>query len=221
MTMRVEKHKDGTYACWMTDREYDQLQRAAHSLDDLVKVRLGADVGLRSHEIAAVKPGDLHRSAVRIESAPRPVDATWLRVPDGKDTRGGGAGKARDAIVPERAERDILMLQNERDIDDDDPLFPSSDPSGGPHLSKRSIQRHIKENVAHSAADETGNEDFLKISSHDLRRYFATTMLQKHGMNPEVVMDVGGWENYEDLKPYLAKPAADVVVKNFHAAGLV
>lgn len=214
--MRVERNEDGTYKCWMNDDEYEQLQRAATDYGDSLMIRLGAEVGLRSHEIANVRPDHLHRSAVRLDQVPQPVDATWLRVPRGKDTRGAG-GKARDAIVPDDVEREFLMFTSNQSLEGDDPLFPNNE---GQCVTERTIQRRIKA-VAEAAAEDTGNVDFAKVSSHDLRRYYATKMLQDHGMNPEVVMDVGGWGSYEDLKPYLKKPTEDVVVEEFRRAGLV
>lgn len=215
--MRVERNRDGTYKCWMTDDEYDTLLSHAESYQDLLLLKLGAEVGLRSKEVADVRPEHVHRSAVQIESEPRPVDATWLRVPRGKDTRGAG-GKARDAIVPDDVERDLLMYVSNHKIEQDEPVFQNG--RTGEPITERTVQRRVKR-VAERTADFSGVADFRKVSSHDLRRYYATTMLQVHGLNPEVVMDVGGWASYEDLKPYLQKPTEQVVVSEFHRVGLV
>jgi len=39
-------------------------------------------------------------------------------------------------------------------------------------------------------------------------------------MNSEVVMDVGGWDDYEALKAYLSKPTTGTIVDEFERAGL-
>ncbi|OKY78302.1 MAG: XerD/XerC family integrase [Candidatus Methanohalarchaeum thermophilum] len=38
-------------------------------------------------------------------------------------------------------------------------------------------------------------------------------------MNPEVVMDVGGWEDYQSIKPYLNKPSEKTIKKEFKRIG--
>jgi len=74
--------------------------------------------------------------------------------------------------------------------------------------------------TAGQVAEETGNDDWEKVSSHDLRRYFAQTLLVRRNMNPRVVMDVGGWGSFEALKPYLDAPTPEVVNAEFEKAGI-
>lgn len=40
--------------------------------------------------------------------------------------------------------------------------------------------------------EETGDEDFQYVSSHDLRRQFAQRLLVDQQMNPRDVMQIGG-----------------------------
>jgi integrase len=74
--------------------------------------------------------------------------------------------------------------------------------------------------TADAAADRTGDEDFLDVSSHDLRRRFAQRLLVDEGMNPRVVMAVGGWSSFGAIEPYLNAPSPDVVDEAFAAVEL-
>lgn len=39
-------------------------------------------------------------------------------------------------------------------------------------------------------------------------------------MNPEVVMEIDGWEDYDVLKPYLDAPSFGTIVGEFERSGL-
>ena len=69
--------------------------------------------------------------------------------------------------------------------------------------------------TASRAAEETGDGDFRKVSSHDLRRRFAQRLLVDQQMNPRVVMAVGGWDSFAAIEPYLNAPSEDVIDEAF------
>ena len=132
-----------------------------------------------------------------------------FETPEGKDTSGNG-GKPRDAYLPADVESDLHRFQNAEDIGRHEPLVD---------LSERSV-RDIVKRTARRAADETGDEDFRCVSSHDLRRRFAQRLLVDRQMNPRVVMQVGGWDSFQAIEPYLNAPTPDVVNDAFEEAGL-
>jgi integrase len=74
--------------------------------------------------------------------------------------------------------------------------------------------------VANATADETGEEDYRHVSSHDLRRRFAQRLLVDERMNPRVVMAVGGWDSFKAIKPYLNAPSERVVNDAFDGANV-
>lgn len=39
-------------------------------------------------------------------------------------------------------------------------------------------------------------------------------------MNPRVVMEIGGWDDYQSLEPYLNKPSPETIVGEFETADL-
>lgn len=194
--MRLEATQNG-HKVWLTDDELEELQRSCVSLRDDLIIQLGGYVGLRAFEIPQVAPHHVRRSD---------SDHYRLRVPSGKDTSGSG-GKPRDAYLPESVERDLFQYQRREDLADDEPFVD---------LSPRGVRAAVKR-VAEATADRTGDTDFLEVSSHDLRRRFAQRLLVDNGMNPRVVMAVGGWSSFEAIQPYLNTPTESVVNQAFEA----
>jgi integrase len=69
--------------------------------------------------------------------------------------------------------------------------------------------------TAARAAKATSDEDFEKVSTHDLRRRFAQRLLVDEQMNPRVVMAVGGWDSFAAIEPYLNAPSEDIIDEAF------
>jgi len=200
--MRLEaKQREGRYKVWMTDTELETLRRcAANHRDDLI-IQLGGYVGLRAFEIPQIQP----RHVKRTEDG----DHYRLRVPEGKDTTGSG-GKPRDAYLPRDVEADIHRYTTANDIAPEDPLIGVG----------KSAVRDVVKRTAERAADETGDEDYRHVSSHDLRRRFAQRLLVDASVNPRVVMQVGGWDSFQAIEPYLNAPTPGVVNEAFEDADL-
>ena len=201
IVMRLESTRnEDEYKVWMTDEEVEHLRRAAASYRDDVIIQLGSYVGLRAFEIPQVQPQHVKQTE----------DGSYrLRVPEGKDTTGNG-GKPRDAYLPSTVERDLQQFQNAENIP---PRHPFID------LSERGVRAAVKR-TAEAAAKETGDDDFRHVSSHDLRRRFAQRLLVDNEMNPRVVMQVGGWDSFQAIEPYLNAPTPDVVDEAFQEAEL-
>jgi len=200
--MRLEATaKEGQFKVWMTDSELEQLERVAASQRDHLVVRLGGRVGLRAFEVPQICPKHVKRT--------EDGEHYRLRVPEGKDTSGNG-GKPRDAYLPKDVEGDIHRFQNAEDVDRHEPLVD---------LTERGV-RDVVKRTAERAAEETGDEDYQHVSSHDLRRRFAQRLLVDRQMNPRVVMAVGGWDSFQAIEPYLNAPTPEVVNDAFEEAGL-
>ena len=198
--MRKESTGQG-YKVWLTDAEVEELRRSAVSRRDDLIIQLGAFVGLRAFEVPQVKPKHVNRAGAG--------DHYRLRVPEGKDTKHGD-GEPRDAYLPSDVERDLYQFAGDRDLEDDIPYVDLT--TGG--------VRAVVRRTAEATADRTGDEDFRDVSSHDLRRRFAQRLLVDEGMNPRVVMSVGGWSSFQAIEPYLNAPSEDVVNQAFDEAGL-
>ena len=185
---------------WLTDDELEELRRSTVSYRDDIIIQLGGYVGLRAFEIPQVQPQHIKTTE---------GGQYRLRVPQGKDTTGNG-GKPRDAFLPADVERNLQRFQNAENIAPRDPFID---------LSERGVRAAVKR-TADAAADETGDEDFRRVSSHDLRRRFAQRLLVDRQVNPRVVMQVGGWDSFQAIEPYLNAPTEDVVDEAFEEAGL-
>jgi len=191
--MRLEAtSKPDQYKVWMTDNELEELRRAAATHRDDLVIQLGGYVGLRAFEIPQVCPKHVKRTD--------DGDHYRIRVPEGKDTTGNG-GKPRDAYLPADVEGDIHRYQNAENIGRSEPLVD---------LSERGV-RDVVKRTAEQAAEETGDEDFRHVSSHDLRRRFAQRLLVDEQVNPRVVMAVGGWDSFQAIEPYLNAPSESVI----------
>jgi len=193
--MRIESTAGNEYKVWLTDGEIEDLRRAANSTRDDIIIQLGAFVGLRAFEIPQVRPVDVKETD---------SGQYRLRVEAGKDTSGGG-GKQRDAYLPDSVERDLQRYQNEHNIAPKDPYIDLSQPG----------VRAVVRRTAARAAEATGDDDFEKVSTHDLRRRFAQRLLVDQQMNPRVVMAVGGWDSFAAIEPYLNAPSEDVIDEAF------
>jgi len=198
--MRLEATSGNSTKVWMTDDEIDDLRRAAASRRDDLIIQLGAYVGLRAFEVPQIQPQYIKKEGEQYR----------LRVPEGKDTA-NGEGKPRDAFLPASLERDLRQFQTEENIAPRDPFVD---------LTERGV-RDVVKRTAKAAADQTDDDDFLEVSSHDLRRRFAQRLLVEKEINPRVVMQVGGWDSFQAIEPYLNAPTPDVVNDAFEEAGLV
>jgi len=187
--------KPDEYKIWLTDSEIEDLRRATTGYRDDIIIQLGAFVGLRSFEIPQIQP----RHIKTTESG-----QYRLRVPEGKDTSGSG-GKPRDAYLPDEVERSLQQFANAENIAPREPFVD---------LSGRGVRAAVKR-TAKAAAAETGDDDFRHVSSHDLRRRFAQRLLVDENMNPRVVMQVGGWDSFQAIEPYLNAPTPEVVDEAF------
>jgi integrase len=194
--MRLEAtEKPDEYKIWLTDSEIEDLRRATTGYRDDIIIQLGAFVGLRSFEIPQIQP----RHIKTTESG-----QYRLRVPEGKDTSGSG-GKPRDAYLPDNVERSLQQFANAENIAPREPFVD---------LSGRGVRAAVKR-TAEAAAAETEDDDFKHVSSHDLRRRFAQRLLVDENMNPRVVMQVGGWDSFQAIEPYLNAPTPEVVDRAF------
>ena len=60
--------------------------------------------------------------------------------------------------------------------------------------------------AAETVAEEVDDERWFEVSSHDLRRSWATFHLVERQVDVRTMMSVGGWSDYSAIEPYLAEP---------------
>lgn len=60
--------------------------------------------------------------------------------------------------------------------------------------------------IAQTLADELDEPRWRVVSSHDLRRSWATYHLVERQVDVRTMMSIGGWSDYSAIEPYLAEP---------------
>lgn len=205
--MRIDTDSDRT-KCWLSRTEIDTLARHAPNRQAELAIRLMADSGLRSFETVQICPTHKRRS--------EDGSAWLLRVPKGKDTR-NGTGKARDTFLPARTEQLLHSYQRDENLAPREPYIT---------VRPRSVRRWV-EVAAQGAGDYredddgegywAGNEDWQYVSSHDLRRSWATYLLVERRRNVRVVQSAGGWKDYDSMKPYLGEATEQAIVEELSA----
>jgi integrase len=201
--MRTERNRDDTYNVWMTRDEYQILPRATDDWEHEIAIRLMGDCGLRRAEVLDVCPAHISRY----------TDGRHYRleVVGGKDTTGEyDDGKHRETWLPVETERIINRYAQHNDLAPDDPLLDRS---------PRTLLYWV-EQAAENAAAETGDDDYHRLSSHDLRRCWANHLLVEEGISPRIVMALGGWSSYDAIEPYLAAPTEENIIDSMSTVAL-
>jgi len=126
------------------------------------------------------------------------IDIAFVQLRETKDVSEGGAedGGWRLSWVPVSVYDDIQAYCEKHDIDDDDEIF---------EIDEDQI-RNIINDAGKTAARQTGKEGYKHLTPHDMRRYFATHMLRREGVDIDIVMAMGGWDNRKSMEPYLRTP---------------
>jgi len=192
--MRTERNRDGTFNVWMSRDECRELPRATDTFQQEIALRLMGDCGLRVAEALDVTPAHISRRADGRHFE--------LEVVSGKDTTGSyRGGKHRETWLPRDFEAQINRYTQEKDVSDDGLLITNA---------KRTVQDWV-DRAAEQAAQDTGDSDYTRVSSHDLRRCWANHLLVEENVSPRIVMALGGWSSYDAIEPYLAAPTEENV----------
>lgn len=185
--VRVNDSGDVT-KCWLSSDELTRLERTAGQAgwEREVAIQLMGRCGLRASEVSY--PGDDH---LRYSDE----GDIWLFEVRGKNTKGGDR-KIRDAWMPDAVAEDIHKYSRERGLNASESWVDVSTPS---------VRRWVKE-AAHAVADDLNEPRWRSVSSHDLRRSWATYHLVERQVDVRTMMSIGGWSDYSAIEPYLAEP---------------
>lgn len=174
MRMKNYPADDGKMV-WLSLEEVENLIAAAGDTQRTIAISLGARCGLRSQEVVDVTPADV----VDTEAGPR------VRVWHGK------GDKYRETPLPEGLQMRIESYVDVGGLEPDDSLVG---------CSTRTFERWV-----HHAADrlraETGDEGWKFVTPHDLRRSWGT-LLVEDDVEPGIIMEWGGWEDWETFREH-------------------
>jgi len=158
-------------AVWLSSEDSDRLIDAADTKEQEIAFSLGVRCGLRSHEILQVRPSDI-------------VDTdagTMLVIEHGKGE------KYRETPIPSDLATMIQTAAEYSRSDADAPIISVT--------STRSLRRWVKR-AADKLADETNDTRWRHLSTHDLRRTWATALADAD-VDPLLALDWGGWNDLE------------------------
>ncbi|WP_435143763.1 tyrosine-type recombinase/integrase [Halobaculum sp. P14] len=153
---------------WLSTEETERFLATAENTQKRIAFGLGARCGLRSGEWLDVTPRDV-------------VDTdagTMLRVWEGK------GDKFRETPIPDVLATRIRVAGEEQP---DEPVLSVT--------STRTLRRWV-DRAGDQLAEETGEVGWRELSTHDLRRTWATALADAE-VDPLLALDWGGWEDLE------------------------
>jgi site-specific recombinase XerC len=175
--------------CWLDRDELNRLEDAAarKEWEREIALQLMGRCGLRVDEVNYPGDGELRWSE---------DGECWMLEVRGKNTKGGDP-TLRDAWMPEDVEGNVTRFARERDRETAEAWVQAATPS---------VRRWVKEAAESIAEDAARPERWRAVSSHDLRRSWATYHLVERQVDVRTMMAVGGWSDYSAIEPYLAEP---------------
>jgi len=174
MRMKNYPEDDGKMV-WLGIDEVEKLISAAGDTQRTIAISLGARCGLRSKEITEVTPTDI----VATEAGPR------VRVWHGK------GDKYRESPLPQNLVSTINAYADVGGLEPDDTLTD---------CTTRTIERWVSHAADHLRA-ETGDDGWKFVTPHDLRRSWGT-LLVEDDVEPGIIMEWGGWEDWETFREH-------------------
>ncbi|NLV09309.1 tyrosine-type recombinase/integrase [Halomicrobium mukohataei] len=184
--------------CWLSyPDEVRTLEQYARDRDweQEIAIQLMARVGSRASGVVSAKPKNLRWNS---------DGEYWELTLKGKNTK-GGEKTVRDAYVPTNVKENLDRYASERGIDEDEPYVQKS---------TSRIRAWVRE-ITDEIAEESGQKRWYEVSSHDLRRSWATHHLVEENRAVRVMMEVGGWSSYDAIEPYLTKPTPEKIGAEF------
>lgn len=182
--MRLKPHpEDDGMRVWLSDDEVNALIDALGNHDRNSTLRrtagkLGAYAGTRRQEAAAVAAVDVVSNRT----------GTTLRIWE----TAAKNNEYRETPIPQQLATEIETLQElTGDLDPNDPVL---------QRSPKTLNRWVKQ-AAQTLHAESGDEGWLKVTYHDLRRTWGTRLLEQ-GVLPTVVMSWGGWTDWEVFREH-------------------
>ncbi len=165
---------------WLSEKEIQQLLSHA---DDRIEVEIAltlmARSGLRRQEVVDVTFANARDTEIG------PVIRIWH----------GKGDKYRETPIPADLLTTIHNLRRFDDREPDDPIVTVHDSTLYDWVSRARERCHA----------EAGDRGWLEVGPHDLRRSWGVRLLEA-GVMPSVVMEWGGWEDWQTFRDhYLAE----------------
>lgn len=204
--MKIRPLDNGSWRVHFGTGEYNILLESVPHQDARIAERLMA------HSLRVKTTAELYLN--QFSKRETPHGTIWTVHVEAKDT------SDRDsALLPREPWICEPLIREIEDFAAVDDLDAYTEPTPLFQVSKRTIQNWVTK-TAENAATATGDDNYQKVSSHDFRRYFASHLLYRHNVDPEVVRQLGGWQSPRAMMEYLLLPD-DVLADELGAAGLL
>lgn len=203
--MDTVKTSDDHWRCFLTVDEFTQFVELADEKhgDDEPWVAFGIllmGLSLRIGTLTRIRACHFREG---------PAGIILLRVWE-KNSSSGDARRQRDVWVPRPVYRRIERYMEENNISGDDKLF---------RRSQRTFERRF-DSLCEELAERTEYDDWLKVTRHDMRRYYAVHFLYRLEIDPTLVRQMGGWMSEESMFEYLSLPE-DVLYSELEGHGVI
>lgn len=197
--VRIDDSNDET-KCWLSfPAEVEQVESRARDRDweQEIAVQLMSRVGCRASGVLTASPNGVEWNE---------EGEYWQIRVRGKNTKGGDK-TVRDAYLPDRVKENLDRYASERDISESEAYVDAS---------VSTVRRWVRE-ITNELADDMDEQRWKQVSSHDLRRSWASHYLVEQDVAIRVMMEVGGWSSYEAIEPYLTKPTPSKIGEEMNA----
>jgi len=187
--MKLEDYEnDSGKKVWLTPDEGNRLMEQTDDTVRQIAVGLGLRCGLRVAETVAVKPEDVVETPI----------GSFVRVWEGK------GDKYRETPVPSDLAATINAYADVRPDDDTTPLVD---------VTTRTVRNWI-DDLGEQLEEATGDVGWSYLGTHDLRATWGTQLTTEYEVEPGLVMEWGGWDNWETFREnYLGAYSLDAQKK--------
>jgi PAS domain S-box-containing protein len=180
----------------LDDGHYEEFVRTTETYRERLVVRLAGEAGLRPVEMTRIRMADV---SARVAGG---------RVHYFLAVRDGAGGQCRTAYLPTGLKRELERYAASEGVGEGDQVLD---------VTARRLQMLVAE-AADRAAAATGLDALADVSTADLRQHFGRQLLAD-GVDPSVVMQVGGWSRLEGLAPDVAAADPVAIAEAFARAG--
>jgi len=176
---------------WLTPREYQLILENAPDRVSKIVMRLCGECCLRYSEALEAK-------LAQVEESQYPsADSLFFKIPhkDGQVPR-LGQNNGRRTVLPKDLFELMKRHAEEEDLSYQDDLV---------QYCTRTIYNRVT-TAGERTAEQTGREEFLKLSPQDFRASFVRNAIERFRMNPQVVLQIGGWKRFDSMAEELSDP---------------
>ncbi|WP_435349013.1 tyrosine-type recombinase/integrase [Haloarchaeobius sp. HRN-SO-5] len=174
MQMEDYPEREDGKKVWLRPEEVKELLGEIGDTERRIALGLMARSGLRSHEVVDVTADDV---------VDTPIDQTFVRVWAGKGS------KYRESPVPQSLAATIRAYSDVREESSDEPLVDRP---------TRTLRRWVRA-AADARREATGDKGWSFLGPHDLRRTWGTLLVEAE-VEPGLVMEFGGWDDWETFR---------------------